>query len=127
MSNQVTLALRNGEQARTPNSPGNHDIIIAPEVARVHEIDEADHNLDALRNVYDPQPLAATAMSTQIEAHPHATTQTSQFEDIMHSGGFDPDYLNAISGNTLGADMPVDTPRPVPVEEQVYIQPYQGV
>jgi hypothetical protein len=134
MSNQVTKAL-SGEQAR--NHAGGFEV--APEVARHHEIDEADRNLENWHITYDPTPIAATAMSTQVESEPHATTTVGtdqslvnqRFNQIMaasaQDGLFDAGYINAISGEQLGADMPVDTPRPAPVEAQQNFQQYQGV
>lgn len=130
--NQVTQALSSGEHVRTPNSPDS----LSPDVARFNELTAADHNLDNWRNTFDPAPIAAAAMSGQVESHPHATTVDRQqavdkaFEDIMAaaatSGTFEPGYIGAISGGQLGADMPADTPRPAPVEAQNF-QQYQGV
>ncbi|HSX35286.1 MAG TPA: hypothetical protein VLF62_06615 [Candidatus Saccharimonadales bacterium] len=125
MSNQVAKAL-SGEQAR--NHSGGYDV--APEVARAHELDQAAHEMDVWRATFDPQPIAATAMSTQIENHPqvHATTPAPEFENIMNANDFDPTYLDAISGAAAGATMPADTPRPAPVEaQQNQFQQYQGV
>lgn len=124
MSNQVTKAL-SGERDRTPNRPGNHDVI-SPDVARVYELDAADQTIEALRTTYDPQPMAATALSTYVESQPHATT-TTQFENIMNANDFDPNYLDAISGPQVGATMPVDTPHPTSVEAQPNFQQYQEV